>query len=64
DPVKVRDKTNDQVEDNIEPFSEQTQDTMPASEVEKPKSKLFLDNPPPYVPLIPYPQRFQKQKLD
>ncbi|KAI3461988.1 hypothetical protein Pfo_018651 [Paulownia fortunei] len=36
----------------------------PSKEVDEPKSKLFPDNPPPYVPPIPFPQRFQKQKLD
>ena len=33
-------------------------------EAEKPKSKLFPDNPTPYKPPLPFPQRFQKQKLD
>ena len=33
-------------------------------EAEKPKSKLFPDNPPPYKPPLPFPQRFHKQKLD
>lgn len=32
--------------------------------VYKNKSKLFLDNPPPYILKISNPQRFQKQKLD
>ncbi|KAI4323972.1 hypothetical protein L6164_023541 [Bauhinia variegata] len=26
--------------------------------VDKPKSKLFLDNPPPYVPKVPFPQSY------
>ncbi|KAI3461414.1 hypothetical protein Pfo_018077 [Paulownia fortunei] len=39
-------------------------DDTPSKELDKPKSKLFPDNPPPYMPLIPFPQRFQKQKLD
>ncbi|KAI3472480.1 hypothetical protein Pfo_031183 [Paulownia fortunei] len=39
-------------------------DDSPNKEVEKPKSKLFPDNPSPYVPHIPFPQCFQKQKLD
>lgn len=29
-------------------------------DVEKPKSKLFPDNPPPYVSPVPFPQRLQK----
>ena len=33
-------------------------------EAEKPKSKLFSDNPTPYKPPLPFPQRFQKQKID
>ena len=35
-----------------------------ASDFEKPKSKLFPENPPPYVLPIPHPQCFHKQKLD
>ena len=33
-------------------------------EAAKPKSKLFPNNPTPYKPPLPFPQRFQKQKLD
>ena len=33
-------------------------------EAEKPKSKLFPDNPTPFKPPLPFPRRFQKQKLD
>ena len=29
-------------------------------EAEKPKSKLFSDNPTPYKPPLPFPQRFKK----
>ena len=35
-------------------------------EVKKPKPKLFLDNPPPYVPIIPFPQwlwKHQKERI-
>ncbi|KAI3453592.1 hypothetical protein Pfo_010255 [Paulownia fortunei] len=39
-------------------------DETPNKKVEKSKSKLFPNNPPPYVPPIPFPQRFQKQNLD
>ncbi|PON70700.1 hypothetical protein TorRG33x02_256360, partial [Trema orientale] len=68
-PIKTKDKTNEQVEDHVEQSSEKTEETRPANEVEMPKLKLFLDNPPPYVPPIPvppipYPQQFQKHKLD
>ncbi|XP_056169350.1 uncharacterized protein LOC130138655 [Syzygium oleosum] len=28
------------------------------------KSKLFLDNPKPYVPPVPFPQRLQQHKID
>lgn len=38
--------------------------TSLGEEDKKPKSKLLLDNPPLYVPPIPYPWRFHKQKLD
>ena len=30
----------------------------------KPKSIAFPDNPPLHIPLLPYPLRFQKKKLD
>ena len=33
-------------------------------DVRKPRFKLFLDDPPPYVPIIPYPQRLKKGKLE
>ncbi|PON43697.1 hypothetical protein TorRG33x02_333160, partial [Trema orientale] len=33
-------------------------------EPEKPKSKLFPDNPEPYVPPLPFPQRFYKHNMD
>ncbi|KAI4313294.1 hypothetical protein L6164_026285 [Bauhinia variegata] len=32
--------------------------------MEKPRFKLFPDNPPPYKPPLPFPNRFRKQKLD
>ena len=31
-------------------------------EVTKPRSKLFPDDPPPYVPPIPFPQRLWKHQ--
>ena len=33
-------------------------------EAEKPKLKLFPKNSTPYKPPLPFPQRFQKQKID
>ncbi|KAI4357225.1 hypothetical protein L6164_001187 [Bauhinia variegata] len=32
--------------------------------MEKPRSKLLPDNPPPYKPPLPFLNRFRKQKLD
>ncbi|KAI4315930.1 hypothetical protein L6164_023958 [Bauhinia variegata] len=36
----------------------------PQESMEKPRSKLFPDNPPPYKPPLPFPNRFRKQKLE
>ncbi|XP_056169335.1 uncharacterized protein LOC130138641 [Syzygium oleosum] len=34
------------------------------SKANPPRSKLFPDNPKPYMPLVPYPERLQQHKID
>ncbi|XP_056162170.1 uncharacterized protein LOC115663395 [Syzygium oleosum] len=34
------------------------------SKADPPRSKLFPDNPKPYVPPVPYPERLQQHKID
>jgi hypothetical protein len=61
EPMK---KEPTQAESKEEKGSSTRQQALPSAEKVKTTSKLFPENPPPYVPPLPFPQRFQKLQIE
>ncbi|KAI4315914.1 hypothetical protein L6164_023943 [Bauhinia variegata] len=63
--IKETSTAEGEKEERPKPIQEEASTVSKASEpkrVDKPKSKLFPENPPPYVPKVPFPQRLMMKK--